>query len=501
MSPFKQRATIAVCSALMFGLVTNASAQKAAPFERATLKGDELIQTPIGEIELIDNFFDDDASARLFDEMDYQRAAQCYIWSTPLVSITTWRDRQGAAYGVQKDTDFVVLESLKEKRGIVTGNLTTPYIFNFINLSSGAVEIKYPAGKTAGGVLDFWQRPVFDLGLTGPDQGKGATYVVVGPDDDPVKYKAAGTYVFQSATNNIFIGLRILEKDPAYYKKFTSAYQMGRFGKQLAPSRFIKGKNVEWSATAPRGLDYWKKLSAILNEEPVREVDKAWMAMVQPLGIEKGKPFAPDKRQRAILLKGAAMGELMARNLQVNPRYTEPYWKGTNWYKSFDFLISQETADQLQIDQRVTWFYEAVTSTKGMVNPTVGAGQVYMTTKRDSKGRLHRADKNYKLHVPKDVPVGQFWALTLYSENTRRPYDNGGTEIRDVNLSGDMKGLKYNADGSIDLFIGPDAPSGFESNHLRTVGDDGWFVYFRLYAPLQPFFDKSFELPDFERID
>ncbi len=84
MRPFKQRATIAICSALMFGwLVTNASAQKAVPLESATLHGDELIQTPIGEIELVDTFFDDDASTRLFDEMDYQRAAQCYIWSTP----------------------------------------------------------------------------------------------------------------------------------------------------------------------------------------------------------------------------------------------------------------------------------------------------------------------------------------------------------------------------------------------------------------------------------
>jgi hypothetical protein len=52
-----------------------------------------------------------------------------------------------------------------------------------------------------------------------------------------------------------------------------------------------------------------------------------------------------------------------------------------------------------------------------------------------------RADKTYKLHVPAKVPVGQFWALTLYSENTRRAYDNGGTEIRSVNLDSTMKGL------------------------------------------------------------
>ena len=276
---------------------------------------------------------------------------------------------------------------------------------------------------------------------------------------------------------------------------------MSRVGQAQAVSRFIVHKDVEWSATAPRGIDYWKKLSQIINEEPVREVDKAWMAMLWPLGIEKGQPFEPDQRQATALLKGVAMGELMNRNLQVNPRYTRPYWEGTSWYKSFDFHTEQETDTRVELDERATWYYEAVTSSKGMLEPTPGAGQVYMTAKRDGEGRLFRADKNFKLHVPKDVPVAQFWALTLYSENTRRPYDNGGTDIRSVNLDSRMKDLRYNGDGTIDLFIGPDVPAGFERNHMKTVGNDGWFVYFRLYAPLDPFFDKTFKLPDFERLD
>jgi hypothetical protein len=471
----------------------------ASPLGKAALRGDEHIETPIGDIELAHDYFDDDASERLFDEMDYQRATQAYIWSTPLVSITTWRDNQGPAYGVTKESDFVVLESLKEKRGIVTANLTTPYIFNFINLKSGPLQIEYPAGKTAGGVLDFWQRPLCDVGLTGPDPGKGGTYVLVGPDADVTKYQKAGVNVYQSVTNNIFIGLRILEKDPGYFDTFTAAYRMGRVGQAMATSRFIRGKNVEWSATAPRGLDYWRKLSAIVNEEPVREVDKAWLAMLLPLGIEKDHRFNPDKRQQEILLKGAAMGELMTRNLQVNPRYTQPYWPGTSWFKSFDFHTEQEIEDRVELDERATWFYEAVASTKGMVNPTVGAGQVYMTTKRDSQGRMLRADKTYKLHVPKDVPVAQFWSLTLYSENTRRPYDNGATETRSTSLDSNTD-LRRNADGSIDLYIGAKAPAGFEQNFMKTVGDDGWFVYFRLYAPEQPFFDKTFALGDFERM-
>jgi hypothetical protein len=466
----------------------------------ATLKGDEFISTPVGEIELIDNYFNDDASKRLFDEMDYQRAVQSYIWSHPLVSMTTWRNRENKAFVVTGANDFVVLKSLKEKRGIVTGNLTTPYIFNFGSLKDGPLVVEYPAGKTAGGFLDFWQRPVADAGLTGPDQGKGATYIIVGPERDPKEYQKADALVIQSATNNLFFGLRILDPDPTFYEKFKVTLKMGRYGKPLDGCRFIENGNVEWSATAPRGIEYWQTLSDVINDEPVRVVDKAWMAMLLPLGIEKGKPFKPDARQKSLLLKGSAMGELMARNLQVNPRFAEPYWKLTSWYKSFDFTIPQETATRVELDERTTWFYEAVTSSEGMVNPSVGKGQVYMTTKRDSKRNLLRADKTYKLHVPKGVPVGQFWALTLYSENTRRPYDNGGTDIRSANLDSTMQDLKSNADGSVDLYVGAKAPAGFESNYMKTVGDDGWFVYFRLYAPLQPFFDKSFSLPDFELV-
>lgn len=492
------RATVIVF--LLGGSIGPAWAQTATPLAEAKLHGDEVIDTPAGPIELQDSYFDEDASQRLFDAMDLQRASQLYIWSTPLVSTAYWREAQGEAFGTDEPGAFAVLETLKEKRGIVTANLTTPYIFNFSDLSDGPIQIDYPAGQTAGGVLDMWMRPVFDLGLTGPDKGEGATYVVVGPDSDPTQYEADGVFVFQSATNNLMVGIRILDPDPDYYDTFTTEYKMGPLG-ATEPARFVKGKDVEWSATAPRGLDYWEVLSRIINEEPVREIDKPWMAMLGPLGIVKGEEFAPDERQQKILREGAALGELMARNLQVNPRYTDVWWEGTSWYKSFDFETPQETDTVQQLDERVTWFYEAVGSSEGMVNPVPGAGQVYMTTKRDANGDMLRADRNYVLHVPADVPVAQFWSLTLYSENTRRPYDNGGTEIASTSLDSRMEQLQYNDDGSVDLYIGPDAPEGLETNHMKTVEDDGWFVYFRLYAPEEEFFDKSFALDDFQVVD
>lgn len=204
-------------------------------------------------------------------------------------------------------------------------------------------------------------------------------------------------------------------------------------GGDPVPLDISVGADIPWSATAPRGVDYFKVLHQILNEEPAREQDKVWIAMLEPPGIELGKAFEPTDRQATLLAKGAALGELMQRNIQFNPRFAEPYWEGTHWYNSFDFSLEQSTKTKVELDERALWFYEAVTSTQGMVNPAVGAGQVYMTAKRDLNGDLLRTDKTYKLHVPAEVPVG-------------------------------------------------------------------WFVYFRLYAPLEPWFDKSWSLPDFEPV-
>lgn len=129
-------------------------------------------------------------------------------------------DEQARVYDAGQFGDFVTFDSLREKRGIVTANLTTPYVINWTNLSAGPVLIDYPPGETAGGVLDFWQRPVADLGLTGPDRGKGGAYIVIAPQDEAGKYEHSGRMVIQSATNNGLIGLRLLNPDPAFAASF-----------------------------------------------------------------------------------------------------------------------------------------------------------------------------------------------------------------------------------------------------------------------------------------
>jgi hypothetical protein len=132
----------------------------AAGLAKAQLHGDETIGTPYGEIVLEHGYITDQSSQSLFDALDFQRAAQAYVWSTPLVSFTTWRIEENETFDAGELGTFVILRSLAEKRGIVTGNLTTPYIFQFASLADGAIVVEYPAGATAGGLISL---PDFEI--------------------------------------------------------------------------------------------------------------------------------------------------------------------------------------------------------------------------------------------------------------------------------------------------------------------------------------------------
>ena len=61
--------------------------------------------------------------------------------------------------------------------------------------------------------------------------------------------------------------------------------------------------------------------------------------------------------------------------------------------------------------------------------------------------------------------------------------------------------MRKNADGSVDLYIGPKAPAGQESNWLYTPPGKAWFPWFRFYGPEKAFFDKAWKLPDIERVE
>jgi hypothetical protein len=220
-------------------------------------------------------------------------------------------------------------------------------------------------------------------------------------------------------------------------------------------------------------------------------------AMLRPLGIVKGKPFKPTKRQRAILKQAELVGLSMARaNGYAKRMEGARVWPDRNWEMSLMLKeTDQQTATHTQLDERSSWFYEAVGVSEGMMCRTVGAGQCYLEAQKDKDGNWLDGGKSYRLRVPVGAPVEQFWSFSVYDVETRSLLDSGTRS--DVSSRMD---LTLNEDGSVDLYFGPEAPEGLENNWVKTIPGRGWFTYFRLYGPTQGFFDRAWTLNDIEKV-
>ena len=127
----------------------------------------------------------------------------------------------------------------------------------------------------------------------------------------------------------------------------------------------------------------------------------------------------------------------------------------------------------------------------------LGHRTIYLSTYRDRDGDWFDGGQAYRLRIAPNPPKQQFWALSVYDIDTRTLFRN---EALKAEVSSNSQGLQTNADGSVDLYFGPAAPGGKESNWVQTVPDRFWFPYFRLYAPTQAYLDRSWPLADIEKV-
>ena len=180
------------------------------------------------------------------------------------------------------------------------------------------------------------------------------------------------------------------------------------------------------------------------------------MAMLKRIGIEKGKPFNPNERQKKLLEEAAFVGEAMAKANDLAKRTTAPYWPSAQWKIALGLDPSQRQKNYDELDERAEWMYEAVTTSAGMVTTTPGVGSIYLASYADKDGDWLEGGKSYTLHVPANPPAEQFWSVAVYSWDTRTLIDN--KQKRSAQSS--RQDLIKNADGSVDLYYGPTAPEG-----------------------------------------
>jgi hypothetical protein len=456
----------------------------------------ETIDTRIGKLEFTHDFANgyptDETVKKLFNEMDFQRAVQAYIWAIPFASMAQWQYAHTEQLGAENG-QAVFLESYKDRLGGLTYNATTPYVLPFIDLAEGPWVVVMPEAEVRGAAHDMWQIAITRM----TEPGK---YLFVGPGQDvPTDAQAQGYTVAKSPSMNLLVGIRLMATDEAQRLTDLEAIQVYPYAERgnPQPRGYIRPEGKSWRAAAPKGFAYFERLAEWLDKEPVAERDRFFMAMLKPLGIEKGKPFEPTPEQKAILTEAALVGEAMAKANDFSKRLEDAhYMDGSRWEFATVSPPDQRREYYDELDGRAAWFYEAVTNDPAMHGQKTGKGQVYLAAYKDKDGDWLDGSKNYRLHVPADVPAETFWSVTAYEVSTRTLINNSyGIADRSSRMD-----LAMNPDGSVDIYFGPDKPEGDKSkNWIPTEAGRAWFPYFRLYSPKQAFMDRSWVLSDIEK--
>ena len=458
------------------------------------------VKTRIGDFKFERGYPTEETKHKVFDEIDYQRAVQAYLWAYPAVSFESIR--LGAlAQGM--DLNVVgIADKFADAKGLwLTANDTTIYAFTNVDLGKhGPVVIDMPPGAIIGLIDDFWQRSITDLGLAEPDDNKNEKYLLL-PPGYTGEVPQSGYHVLNGTMNNYNVmvrGILVNNDVPGTVERVRKLriYPWSEH-ENPKPTKFVSFSGMAMNTLPPLGMGYWERLSAFINNNPVQERDRFYMAMLKPLGIEKGKPFKPDTRQRAILDEAARMGDAMGRVMLFDgpERFSNvTSFAGTKWHWVILVKATQETETYSQVDERLHYTYGAIYTSPGIGVMKAGPGSQYVQAFEDKDGNRLDGGKSYRLRIPKDVPAAAFWSLTIYDSATRSMIQNTSGDA--AHSSYDK--LKYNADGSVDMYFGPKAPAGFESNWTETVPRKGFYPMMRFYSPKEGLFDGSWKLPDVE---
>jgi hypothetical protein len=436
------------------------------------------------------------ATSHTYDEIDYQRACQAYLWAQPVVANSATAERMRKLWGTSNQVVPIFEQGANAKQVILTANSQSIYQFGTLDLADGPMVVELPANGL-GGFDNGWQQPLCDIGPLGPDKGKGGKFLVLPPGNDA--RSPAGYFEIRSDTLWVLWLVRgsKVEGDAAPavdLLRQTKVYPLARKD-DPPPMRFLNGSKLAGDITFPLDFSYWEVLDRAIQREPVREQDKAMLGLLTGLGIEKGKRFRPDARAKRILARAQKAGLEMARTIAFDSRSPRaPVYKGRRW----EWLFLADAASfvgpaYLDIDARVTYTYGAEFTSPAMMMKNVGVGSQYLATYKDARGRWLDGARHYRLRLEPDIPVKDWWSIMVYDALTRSMIDTR------QGLSGldSFAELAKGADGSVDLYFGPSLPKGApKTNWVRTRPGRGFFLYFRAYGPLKPFFDQTWKLND-----
>ncbi|MDE3825050.1 DUF1254 domain-containing protein [Sinorhizobium meliloti] len=432
-----------------------------------------------------------------------RRAVEAVIWGIPAVNYDLMLQEMLRKTEGKPNQILYWSKPLDWHNQTLTPNPDAIYLMAFTDTRDGPVVIEVPpaeGGSINGNIVNIWQVALEDTGPSGADQGKGGKYLVLPPNFTgkvPVGY-----IPLQSDTFGGYALLRSnlashsdadVAKSVAYAKRL-KVYPLSQAANP-PETVFTDAEGVVFDSTIKYDASFFASLNRVIQSEPWLPRDKIMIGQLKSLGIEKGKPFSPTESMTKQLEVGVKEGHEW-----LEARYDSgqiPFYDNSKWnYIGNPELVKSAQAgydesDAYPVDLRGVAYSYAFVGIKRL-----GTGQFYLISLKDKAGQTFDGGKTYRLTVPANVPVEQYWSLTAYDRETHALIRNMPRASR----SSQIADLEKNADGTVDLFLGPTAPDGKEANWIPTDPKRQFEVMFRLYAPTKALFDKSWVLPDVEQI-
>jgi hypothetical protein len=482
---------------------------------------DALANSPMAE-----NRPTPETAKRLKDELLFQRATQTYLWALPLINTLGMKVGSEKAFGAGYNVLPVWKKRLDAKTLVTTPNSDVIYAMSYLDLGKdGPMVFEAPPGLQ-GILLDFWQRPIpgptidghaffGDVGLPGPDGGKGGKFLILPPGyDKPVP---EGYFVYRSGTNNVFVFLRSFYQDPNNLTPAVALMESGKIyplgGAATAkPMQYPDASGVPVNMLPISDSSAFDQLKLLVDSEGTNLAGADWLGMLASIGIVKGQAFNPDAATRAMFDRAAKTAYktsrvigfedvVSGRDFRVYPdrRWLNPIADGTpaNPGGPFDLSWKRTAGNYLDLDTRIWFFTDYYSISPGMISQIPGKGAKYMIAFTDSAGTPLSGGASYRVKLPPNIPTANFWSVTLYEAENASGLANG----QPFPSKGSRDKPAPEADGSTIMYIGPAAPAGKENNWLATVPGKGYFAILRLYGPTEAAIDKSWKPGDIEKMN
>ncbi len=446
--------------------------------------GTETLKTRFGDFTFENGYPAGDTAERLRELTLLNRAMEVYL--TQLMRVSEVGLREGLReFGATRPNQVVIWENLMDaKTVLLTASTETVYALSHLNLKSDGPTVVEAPPHMLGFMQDGLQRYLADVAPLGADKGKGGKFLVLPPD-----YKGKvpkGYFVSRSPTYSVTPGLRGFQVDgkidaAVALMKSIKVYPLAR--KSSPPKmEFLNGSGKEINTVFPDTFHYFELLAELVEEEPSANFDPLERAMIQAIGIEKGKAFSPDEKTKAILSEAARLGGAMARANTYDAAssgvyfYPDRKWQGIA--EGMTYTFSRDGAPQ--IDARNNVYYMAAGNSPSMMAKSVGQGSQYLWAYRDADGNYLDGAKTYRLHILPQIPIKNFWSVVVYDALSRSELQNGDPLPSISQYSNPV----INADGSIDIEFGSGTPKD-KGNWIRTAPGKGWFPIFRFYSPTE----------------